>query len=655
MYLWHPTTTLDLMAIRQEARPAPNPPADDMAAHPPESHARMRRLAWACVLVAGPLLMALLVAFPQLDQPRFHSALGHLLIAGAAALLGAALALQALHVAVRAADARVFLVGMGFLSVASIFFIHALATPDVVLTGRGVATAWSGSVSLALGGVFFALSGMPIGARLNARVMASARALLVVFLAGWLLYSWVVLVAIPTMQSGQAVAQASAHPHDERSGLAAAEPLVGPILSQGQIAALRNLVMFGGLACYALALWRHIALYRRDPSDAALAIIGGIGLLGEALLTQRFWVLYGSTFWLSHAQEFAGFGAISYAVLRAYRRGDRGESLLESLFLTNTRARIQADYAGALDALADTLARGEQPSPALRGALRQRLGLSDGQVRVFGQAAQAIAQERRQRHELERLNAELRQLEGHRDQLTQLVVHDLKNPLTALIGYLDLLRMSGLSDEQHEFLRRAQLNGYNLSAQINDLLYISQLEEGKLELERTLFVPHALLDECAAQMQAWVAQEQQHICVEAAGAMPYYGDTRLLRRVLLNLISNAIKHNPPGTQIVLSAFRPEPSPSPADGAPLTLPALVFAVRDTGRGILPEQLDHIFEKYGRGSTPSPTRQTSSGLGLTLCRLVAEAHGGAIAVESVVDAGSVFTVTLPAVQAPDDYEQ
>jgi len=338
---------------------------------------------------------------------------------------------------------------------------------------------------------------------------------------------------------------------------------------------------------------------------------------------------------------------ISYTVLRAYRRGLTDETLLESLLLPGTRAQLQAGYATAMEALVESLSRGQQPTPALRDALRARFGLAESQVRVLEEAATAVTLERRQRQELEQLNQSLRLLEAHKDQLTQMIVHDLKNPLTALLGFLEILRLDQLTDEQAGLLQNAMRSGRNLSDLINDLLDVRRIEEGRLELDYIQLAPNDLLTECANEMYGWLAQEGKTITVDVpADLPPLYADYRLMRRVILNLLSNAIKHTPTGTHICLRAaphlLLPAPGTDPADAA---VSQILIEVEDNGPGIPPAYLDRIFEKFGRLSTEHPALQSSTGLGLTLCRLVVEAHGGTIGVTSVLEQQTIFRITMP----------
>ena len=153
-----------------------------------------RRYLWLLLLAAGPVALLILNWNRALDQATLHDPLAHVLITLVASLLGVILALLVLHVARRAQDGRVFLIGMGFLSAAGIFITHSISTPDVLMSGRGLATGISGLISLVLSSFFFALSGLNLQPALNQWLMRHTRLWLLVFLAFWLTYNWVFLI-----------------------------------------------------------------------------------------------------------------------------------------------------------------------------------------------------------------------------------------------------------------------------------------------------------------------------------------------------------------------------------------------------------------------------------------------------------------------------
>jgi len=633
---------------------------------------------WLVSLGFGPLLLLGLRLFPEFDQSFLHSPLAHVVIVLSASIMGVILALLVLHVARRASDARVFLVGMGFLAIASVFVTHVLATPNVLMSGRGFAVSFSAPLSLTLGSIFFALSGLALSIPTNRMIMRHARLWLVVYFLCWLAYNWMVLVVIPSgtsitsnnvtvvtaPSSTNTTVDASTAEHQDHyagkgddydlespqdAAVATQEP-APPAAFDNLLDGLdhqRKWILIIGLGCYGIACYRHYLFYRRSPSQVGIALVCGIAFFGEALVTQYFAQLYAVSFWLYHVQEFVGFGAISYAILIGYRQGKDDQSLLESVFLAGTRARVQARYAKALDALISMLSQADQPIPATREALRTRFDLTESQLQVVEGAAQAVARERRQRQELERLNQALRELEEYKHQVTQMVVHDLKNPLTALTGYLEVLKLGPLEYHQQDLVKGALRSSKNLSGLISDLLDVGQIEEGRLDLEYSTFALHGLLENCAEELEGWLLQEDKKIEVETSlEPLALHADQRLIRRVVLNLLSNAIKHTPPRTQIWLRAANSIIPVAPGIAEETHSRQVVIEVEDNGSGIPAEQLEHIFERFGRyqGSAPNG-RQTSTGLGLTFCRLVVEAHGGSLSVSSVVGCGTTFRVLLP----------
>jgi len=630
---------------------------------------RMHPRLWLLLVSLGLILLLALKLVPSLDQATLHDALSHLLISGDASLLSAALAVLTLRVAYRAQDGRIFLVGMGFLSTASMLIVHyRLSTPSMLLAGCGFVTPWPPLLSLGVGGIFFALSGLDLSPRANRWLMRLAGIGVVAYLIVWLLYSWIFLTWASSLQastpalanrSGTLIlvgTQTCAAGHDL---LASTWPVIsGPKAAFAPLDALQLALGIGGLGCYGFAVRRHYRLYRRSPSPAGLAFTCGIAVFGEALLTVLFSQPYTPSFWLYHIELAAGYSVISYAMLRAYHHGQTDESLLERLFLSATRTRLQIGYARAMDELITTLAHAEHPPTALQRTLQYRFGLTESQLQVLEQAAAAVAQERRQRQELQQLNAALRQLEQDKNLFTQMLVHDLKNPLAGQLGCLELLQREPLTDYQRLLLESTLRSSKNLSDLIANVLDLTQLEEGHLELERSLVPPRDLLDACANELRGWIAEERKTIRVEAAADLPLlHVDLGLIRRVLLNLLSNAIKHTPAGTDITLRAYpagkqSPEGAPvAPAGAEPAadhTDPArIIIEVADTGPGILAEYLDRIFEKYVRVGGRPRGRHDSAGLGLTFCRLAVEAHGGMISVTSQVGAGTTFQLELPAI--------
>jgi signal transduction histidine kinase len=238
--------------------------------------------------------------------------------------------------------------------------------------------------------------------------------------------------------------------------------------------------------------------------------------------------------------------------------------------------------------------------------------------------------------ELQENYKRLQELESLRDSLTGMVVHDLRTPLTSLLTGLQTMELMGeLNADQAECLTMATQGGETLLGMINDLLDVSKMEEGSLQLERQALAAGDLIARAEGQVKQLAAERDLKLVVEAASDLPpVWGDEEKLRRTLVNLLGNAIKFTPARGAITIAARR-------ADAEP----AVLFSVADTGEGIPQEAFEKIFEKFGQVETRKRGRKMSTGLGLTFCKMVAEAHGGRIWVESELGQGSTFLFTLP----------
>jgi signal transduction histidine kinase len=231
---------------------------------------------------------------------------------------------------------------------------------------------------------------------------------------------------------------------------------------------------------------------------------------------------------------------------------------------------------------------------------------------------------------------QLLNLDRVRKELVEMLVHDLRNPLTVLLGVLDVVNLvlgDRLTDEQRQLLGNARRSGHFMRVMIGDMLDVAKLEAGKFVLKPALLDVPAMLTDTVAQTRTLAELEGLTLRIDAPGPLPMVmADRVLIERVLANLVSNAIKHTPPGGAITLSAH--------LNGAN----ALEVRVHDTGEGIPPEQQRVIFEKFGQVDRDRVQRR-GTGLGLTFCRMAVEAHHGRIWFESTQDSGSTFVFSLP----------
>jgi signal transduction histidine kinase len=243
-------------------------------------------------------------------------------------------------------------------------------------------------------------------------------------------------------------------------------------------------------------------------------------------------------------------------------------------------------------------------------------------------------------HEEQVLELRLRAAEAARDELTNMLVHDLKNPVIsaglALGSVLRDLEAGECGDEHEaEMLEIARVSLARAEAMIGDILTVAKAGAGRLELKLAQADLASLVRDQIA-MASPRAEGGRLVLVGrvSPGPIPVEIDVSMMRRVLDNLIENAIKNTPAGGRIEVTV---ESSSGEA----------FVSVRDNGRGIPKELHGRIFEKYGQGASPRDRAMLSVGLGLAVCKSVVEAHGGRIWVESTPEHGSDFRVAIPLV--------
>lgn len=231
----------------------------------------------------------------------------------------------------------------------------------------------------------------------------------------------------------------------------------------------------------------------------------------------------------------------------------------------------------------------------------------------------------------------LRELEALRDDLTHMIVHDLRTPLTSVITGMQTVEMSGgLNALQQQCLRLALAGGQTLVGMINDVLQVSKMEDGSLRLDYQNLAPTDLVESALAQIEILAGAKGVSLIRRfPAEPVTFCGDEEKLRRTLVNLLGNALRFTPQGGAITVSV---EPE---AGGRKIT-----FRVSDTGPGIPADAFDRIFEKFGQVETAGNGPKLSTGLGLTFCKMIVEAHGGRIWVESEMGRGSTFSFAIPA---------
>ncbi len=213
--------------------------------------------------------------------------------------------------------------------------------------------------------------------------------------------------------------------------------------------------------------------------------------------------------------------------------------------------------------------------------------------------------------------------------------HELRTPLNAILGFSEMLAIDVFAPRREEYARLIHNAGTHLLSLVDDLLDLSRIEAGKLELQDQMLSLSDLIEECAETVASRARSREIDPCAHAwtPHLPPVNADLRALKQILLNLLTNAIKFSKPGGSIEVFA-RLVPSAE-----------IAFGVRDQGIGIAEDEQGHVFERFGQASGESADPEKGSGLGLPIVKGLAEAHGGRVTMESRVGAGTCVTVSLP----------
>jgi two-component system, sensor histidine kinase and response regulator len=225
----------------------------------------------------------------------------------------------------------------------------------------------------------------------------------------------------------------------------------------------------------------------------------------------------------------------------------------------------------------------------------------------------------------------LQEVEQLRDDMRNMIVHDLRTPLTSVIAGVEMLEKYGsLNEMQQSMMTIAAGGGRTLLGMINDLLDVEKMESGTTQLQYSELSALSLISRAVEQVASLAEMEQTTLAMYVEpGLTTFAGDENKLSRTLVNLIANAIKFTRRGSVTVTAAAGENDT-------------VRFAVRDTGDGIPSEAFDRIFEKFGQLDSRN---RVGTGLGLAFCKLAVEAHGGRITLESTPGAGSTFSFTVP----------
>jgi signal transduction histidine kinase len=239
-------------------------------------------------------------------------------------------------------------------------------------------------------------------------------------------------------------------------------------------------------------------------------------------------------------------------------------------------------------------------------------------------------------NELQDKTAQLEIASRHKSEFLANMSHELRTPLNAINGFSEVLleKLFGdINPKQEEYVRDILTSGRHLLSLINDILDLSKVEAGRMELALAEFNLREALQNGMTMIKERAARHSIELSLEIQGGIDVIcADERKIKQTVFNLLSNAVKFTPDGGRVGIDVTHTDKE-------------IQIAVWDTGIGIAPEDQSLIFEEFRQASGSYTHKREGTGLGLTLARKFVELHGGKIRVESEVGKGSKFTFTIP----------
>jgi two-component system, NtrC family, sensor kinase len=314
-------------------------------------------------------------------------------------------------------------------------------------------------------------------------------------------------------------------------------------------------------------------------------------------------------------------------------------NLLEERELGATRLRPIAARLGYRSVLAVPLLREERIMGALT-VWRKEAGSFSPEVvnllQTFATQSALAIQNARLFREIEDKSRQIEAANRHKSEFLANMSHELRTPLNAIIGFSEVLseRLFGeLNDKQSEYTDDILSSGRHLLSLINEILDLSKVEAGRMELELATFDLPLAIDNARTFVRERATKHGIRLDVTVDERLgDFTGDERKIKQVLLNLLSNAVKFTPEGGRIGIEAKQAEGS-------------VEISVSDTGIGIAPDDQPKIFEEFRQVGSDDAHKVEGTGLGLTLAKKFVELHGGKIWVDSEVGKGSTFSFSLP----------
>ena len=258
--------------------------------------------------------------------------------------------------------------------------------------------------------------------------------------------------------------------------------------------------------------------------------------------------------------------------------------------------------------------------------------LATGRARALRLVSEQTIELRDQAAELHVTVDELEAAQAVKDEFVGLVSHELRTPLTSIRGYAELLRDEELTDEQREYVNVIDRNSARLGGLVEDLLLMTQIQSGGVPLDLSEVILNDLIARSGEAARPFADSKEIKLDIDIEPSIATEGDPGRLGQMLDNLVSNAIKYTPNGGAVSITMTR-------------TGETATIAVRDSGIGIPEEERGQMFGRFFRASNARGSGIDGTGLGLAITRGIVEAHGGTIGFESVLGAGTTFSITLP----------
>jgi signal transduction histidine kinase len=339
--------------------------------------------------------------------------------------------------------------------------------------------------------------------------------------------------------------------------------------------------------------------------------------------------------------QFGG-GAVGQAA--ASREPVQVTNVLDERQYATARFRPMLGRLGYRSLLAVPLLREDRIMGGLT-IYRRRTGSFSPEVikllQTFATQSVLAIQNARLFREIEDKSRQIEAANRHKSEFLANMSHELRTPLNAIIGFSEVLqeRMFGeLNEKQAEYTDDILSSGRHLLSLINEILDLSKVEAGRMELELATFDLPLAIDNARTFVRERATKHGINLDVKVDERLgDFVGDERKIKQILLNLLSNAVKFTPEGGRIGINARQ-------TDGG------VEVSVTDTGIGIAPEDQAKIFEEFRQVGGDYAHKKEGTGLGLTLAKKFVELHGGRIWVESEVGKGSTFSFTLPAISTP-----